>query len=110
MYDKEALYTFLAVARDQVMAELENNSDYQETNNNIDQVYESLENSISKTDLDKLMTYEEEMVSKSSVAEEAMYLKGFQDGFNLVLVMTKGDIVKKYNQLTGKELHLSETC
>jgi len=105
MYNKEMLYTFIGEIRDIVWRDLlENNKNYSSHDKNASKLWDSL-GDVSEEINDKLMELEEALVSRSNIMEEAMYLKGFEDAFALVALMSQGCIIKKYSEITNEGIN-----
>ncbi len=104
MYDKDTFYNFINDVQDKVLHDLkENNKEYCSCDEKVDQLWDSLFCG-PKEIQDNLMVLEEAFVQRANIMDEAMYLKGFEDGFALISLMSQGCIIKKYSEFTNKEI------
>ena len=103
MYNKSMLYTFLGEIRDIVWRDLkESNNKFVYLNKKVGFLMDRL--SGISDEIDTVVTeLEEAHVERANIFEEAMYLKGFEDGFALVALMSEGCTIKKYSEFTDDD-------
>lgn len=104
MYNKEMFYTFFATIRDSIEDDLKkNNKGYNSVQKKLSELWDSVSEGVSKETYGKILNLEEELAARQNIVEEAVYLKGLEDGFKLIAFMTQGDVIKKYCEFTNQE-------